>query len=136
MTLGASTMEAAATAAIAPLALTMNLRRSVVTLPFSLGLRSTTAYRGVVERPDLGTWPPPLRAGRPTTRRRPKHRRPRGALSRQLGSPSARNKHILPAASRPRPVPHSALLLGSAQSVRRARNGPDPVAPSPVFPSP
>jgi hypothetical protein len=33
MTLGASTMPAAATAAIAPLALAMNLRRSVLTLP-------------------------------------------------------------------------------------------------------
>src|SRR6266545_7533782 len=35
MTFGASTMVAAATAAIAPLAFAMNLRRSVVTLPSS-----------------------------------------------------------------------------------------------------
>jgi hypothetical protein len=42
MTLGASTMVAAAAATSAPLAFTMNLRRSVVTLPSSLGLRGTT----------------------------------------------------------------------------------------------
>jgi hypothetical protein len=39
ITLGASTMVASATAATAPLAFTMNLRRLVVTLPSSLGAK-------------------------------------------------------------------------------------------------
>jgi hypothetical protein len=43
MTLGASTMAAAATAAIAPPAFTMNLRRSVVTWPSSLLLPTMTS---------------------------------------------------------------------------------------------